>query len=87
MNEVWESVPYIHIYNPDAKSWDRVDEVVPHNYYFGMSVWLSESKILFIGGLKGSYDSAIKENLVKTCWIVVVTPVLFHTNLAICIYI
>ena len=74
MNEVWESVPYIHIYNPDAKSWDRVDEVVPHNYYFGMSVWLSESKILFIGGLKGSYDSAIKENLVKTCWILVITP-------------
>lgn len=70
----WESVPYIHVYNPDTKSWDRVEEVVPHNFLLGMSAYLSENKILFIGGLTGSYEPFNLHNMVTTCWILTIIP-------------
>jgi len=70
----WESVSLIHMYNPDTKSWDRVGEVVPHDYYFGMSVHLSENKILFVGGLIGSHDPNIDYDMLTTCWTLTITP-------------
>lgn len=72
---LWESVPLIHVYNPETDSWDHLDEVVPHDYYFGMSIHLSENKILFVGGLSGSSHNPNNLNdLLTTCWILTITP-------------
>ena len=55
---VWELVPLIHIYNPDTKTWDCVGDI-PIGYYLGVSVHIRENKILFIGGLTGTYNTKI----------------------------
>ena len=47
--------PQIHIYNPDTKSWDCVG-CTSFGYVLGMSVYIGENRILFIGGLTGSYN-------------------------------
>ena len=73
MKGAWESVPYIHVYNPDTKWWDRVDEVAPHDYYFGMSVHLTDNKILFIGGLTGTHNPNNVFDIVSNCWILATT--------------
>ena len=65
---VYELVPLIHMYNPDTKSWDCVGKN-PHGYHFGRSVHLEENKILFIGGLTGTHDVTLDDDLVTTCMI------------------
>ena len=72
---VWELVPQIHLYNPDTKSWDCVGEVpVPYDYILGLSVQLSDNKILFIGGLSGTHHTSHEDDLVTTCLILTITP-------------
>ena len=71
---VWKLVLLIHIYNPDTKSWDCVGEN-PNGYHFGCSIHLEEDKLLFIGGLTGTYMIADKEeDLVTTCMLLTLTP-------------
>ena len=62
---VWKFFPPINIYNPDTKSWDHVGDI-PHGYYLGKSVHLSDSQILFIGGLVGKLCVS-EESLLTTC--------------------
>ena len=68
----WESVPLIHIYNPETMSWDCVGDV-PHGYYLGKSVHVSQNKILFVGGLTGSCRPSIEDNIVTACSVLTFT--------------
>ena len=70
---IWKLVPLIHIYNPDTKSWDCVGDFPP-GYYLGMSAHIKENKILFIGGLTGSYNTGEKQDLMTTCLAVTFNP-------------
>ena len=70
---VIELVPLIHIYNPDTKTWDCVGDI-PHGYYLGMSVHIRENKILFIGGLTGTHNTNIDDDIMTTCSILTITP-------------
>jgi len=70
---VWELVPLIHLYNPDTKSWDCVGDFLP-GYYLGMSVHIKENKILFIGGLTGTYSTGESQDIMTTCSVVTFMP-------------
>ena len=70
---VYELVPLIHIYNPDTKTWDCVGDI-PHGYYLGRSIHIRENKILFIGGLTGSHNTNIDDDIMTTCSILTFTP-------------
>ena len=54
-------VPIIHIYNPDTLSWDCVG-YISCKYTLGRSVHIGDNKILFIGGLTGSYNDYDSNN-------------------------
>ena len=69
----WTAVPLIYIYNPNTKSWQMVGQN-PYGYLLGMSVHLSENKILFLGGVTGTCDPREDKNLVTTCTILTLTP-------------
>jgi len=68
----YQLVPLIHIYNPDTKSWDCVGDFPP-GYYLGSSVHVTEDKILFIGGLTGTYNIGETQDLMTTCSLVTFT--------------
>ena len=70
---VIELVPLIHIYNPDTKTWDCIGDI-PTGYYLGMSVYIRENKILFIGGATGTHESSTNDDLMTTCSILTLTP-------------
>ena len=70
---VCELVPLIHIYNPGTKTWDCVGDI-PHGYLLGKSVHIRENTILFIGGLTGTHDPNIGDNVMTTCSILTLTP-------------
>ena len=63
---VIQSVPLIHIYNPDIRTWDCVGEI-PHRYLLGRSVHIRKNKILFIGGLTGTYNLSKDDDMITTC--------------------
>ena len=63
---VWQSVPLIHVYNPDTKTWDCVGEIA-HGYLLGMSVHIRENKLLFIGGLSGAHSLKKDDDMLTTC--------------------
>ena len=66
-NTAWQSVPLIHIYNPNTKSWDYVGEI-PYGYLLGRSgVFIRENTMFFIGGLTGTYDLSRDNNVITTC--------------------
>ena len=69
---VWELVPLIHIYNPDTKTWDYVGDI-SIGYRFGISVHIRENKILFIGGLTGTYDANNDDDIMTSCSILTFT--------------
>ena len=72
-NPVCEIVPLIHIYNPGTKTWDCVGDI-PHGYYLSLSVHIRENKILFIGGVTGTNDPTIDDDIMTTCSILTLTP-------------
>ena len=65
---VYQSVPLIHIYNPYTNTWDCVEEI-PYEYLLGRSVHIRDNKILFIGGLTGTYRTGEDDNIMRTCLI------------------
>ena len=71
---LYEPIPLIHIYNPDTTTWDCVGSV-PVRYLLGMSVHIRENKILFIGGLTGTHEPDIPDDIVSTCQILTLTPI------------
>ena len=70
---IWESVPLIHIYNPDTRTWDCVGEV-PHGYLLGRSIHIRENKFLFIGGLTGTHDLNKNDDMIITCSMLTLSP-------------
>ena len=64
-------IPLIHLLNPDTNNWDH-DGGVSHGYYLGRSVYLSENKILFIGGLTGKCFFGNSDDLVSACLILTI---------------
>ena len=70
---VYELVPLIHIYNPDTKTWDCVGNILI-GYLLGMSVHIRENKILFIGGLTGTYNIDNDDDIMTSCSILTLTP-------------
>ena len=70
---VMELVPLIHIYNPDTNTWDCIGDI-PTGYYLGVSVYIRENKILFIGGATGTHESSTDDDLMTTCSILTLTP-------------
>ena len=70
---VWQSVPLIHIYNPDTRTWDCVVEI-PNGYLLGRSVHIMENKLLFIGGLTDTYDLTKDDDVITTCLILTLSP-------------
>ena len=68
-----QSVPLIHIYNPDTMTWDCVGEI-PHGYSLGRSVHIRENKFLFIGGLTGKHNRTKDDNIITTCSILTLSP-------------
>ena len=69
---VWQSVPLIHIYNPDTRTWDCVGEI-PYGYLLGRSVHIRENKFLFMGGLTGTYGRK-DDDFVTTCAMLILSP-------------
>ena len=69
---VFELVPLIHIYNPDTKTWDCVGDI-PIEYRLGMSVRIRGNKILFIGGLIGTYNTGENDDIMTSCAILTLT--------------
>ena len=65
---VFHSVPLIHIYNPDSRTWDCVGEI-PYKYLLGRSIHIKENKILFIGGLTGTCNFDKDDDMITTCLI------------------
>ena len=70
---VFQSVPLIHIYNPDTRTWDCVGEI-PHGYLLGRSVHIRENTFLFIGGLTGTCDLDKDDDMITTCLILTLSP-------------
>ena len=71
---VFQSVPLIHMYNPDTRTWDYVGEI-PHGYLLGRSVHIRENKLIFIGGLTGTHDlSKDDDDMIITCSILTLSP-------------
>ena len=64
----YTSVPLIHIYNRNTQTWDCVGEI-PHGYLLGCSVHIRKNKILFIGGLTGTYHANKDDDIITTCTI------------------
>ena len=64
-NPMYKLLPLIHLYNPNTLYWDCVG-YTPFEYYLGRSVHL-KNKIMFIGGLTGTYDTGHRANLITTC--------------------
>ena len=72
-NVVAQSVPLIHIYNLCTNTWDCVGEI-PNEYLTGRSVHMSDNKILFIGGLTGTYNDNKIDDIVTTCLMLTLSP-------------
>ena len=70
---VFQSVPLIHIYNPDTRTWDCVGEI-PRRYLLGRSVHIRENKLLFIGGLTGTHDLSKDDDMIITCSVLTLSP-------------
>ena len=68
---VWQSVPLIHIYNPDTRTWDCVGEI-PHGYLLCRSVHIRENKFVFIGGVTGTHGT--RKDYITTCSILTLSP-------------
>ena len=65
---VSQSVPLIHVYNPDTITWNCVGKI-PHEYLLGRSVHIRDNKILFIGGGTGTLDLSKDDSIITTCQI------------------
>ena len=70
---VLQLVPLIHIYNPDTKTWDYLEEI-PHGYLLGRSVHIRENKVIFIGGATGTHDLSKDDDMIITCSILTLSP-------------
>ena len=70
---VYTSVPLIHIYNLNTNTWDCVGEI-PHGYLLDCSVHIRKNKILFIGGLTGTYCANKDDDIITTCTILTLSP-------------
>ena len=70
---VCTSVPLIHIYNLDTNTWDCVGEI-PYSYLLGYSFHIRENKILFIGGLTGSFNTNVDDDIITACTILTFSP-------------
>ena len=64
---VWESVPLIHIYNPDTRTWDCVGDV-PYGYLLGKSIHIKENNIFFMGGLTGKQSCRNNNDMLAACF-------------------
>ena len=62
-----------YLYNSITNSWDYVGDDF-HDYKLGRSVHLEENKIIFIGGITGTFDGNKEDDLVGTCSILTLTP-------------
>ena len=69
---VWRLVPLIHIYNPNTKTWDCVGNI-PQDYLLGRSVQIGKNKILFLGGLAGTYCLKKDDDMVETCLLLILS--------------
>ena len=69
----WELVKMSYLYNPNTKSWDYVGDDF-HDYKLGKAVYLKENKILFVGGITGTFTIGEDDDMVKTCSILTITP-------------
>ena len=69
----YQSVPLIHIYNPYINTWDCVGEI-PYEYLLGRSVHIRDNKILFIGGLTGTCNTANNDDIITTCSMLTLSP-------------
>ena len=70
----YKSVPLVHLYNPHTNTWDCVGDI-PYEYLLGRSIHIRDDKILFIGGLTGSYRTdQDDDNMIMTCLILTLSP-------------
>ena len=69
---VVQSIPMIHIYNSETKSWDCVAEI-PQAYLLGKSIHTQENTILFMGGLTVKYSRRNNDDMVMTCFSLVLS--------------
>ena len=70
---VFKSVPLIHTYNPYINTWDCVGEI-RYEYLLGRSVHIRDNKILFIGGLTGTCNTANNDDIITTCSMLTLLP-------------
>ena len=70
---VYQSVPLMHIYNPNTHTWDCVGDI-PYGYSLGRSVHINDNKILFIGGLTGTYRTDKDDDIVTASLIFTLSP-------------
>ena len=70
---VYQSVPLIHTFNHYTNTWDCVGEI-PCEYLIGISVHISDNKILFIGGFTGTHDPSKDNDIVTRCLMLTLSP-------------
>ena len=69
---VWKLAQQSYLYNPNTKSWDYVGDDL-HDYELGKSVYIGENRIIFIGGITGTFTVGVKDDMVKSCSILTLT--------------
>ena len=69
----WRVIKQSYLFNTNANSWDYVGDDF-HGYKLGRAVHLEENKIIFIGGITGTFDVSKESDLVETCSILTFTP-------------
>ena len=62
----WKLIKQSYLFNPSTNSWDYVEDDF-HDYKLGRVVHLGENKIIFIGGITGTFVVDDEDNIVETC--------------------
>ena len=70
---VSQSVPLIHIYSPDTRTWDYLGEI-PYGYLLGRSIHIRKNKLIFIGGVTGTHDLTKDDDMIISCSILTLSP-------------
>ena len=69
----WKVIKQSYLFSPSKNSWDYVGDDF-HDYKLGRAVHLEENKIIFIGGITGTFMVNKEDDFVESCSMLTFTP-------------
>ena len=69
----WELIKQSYLFNPSTNSWDYVGDDF-HDYKLGRAVHLRENKIIFMGGITGTFMVNKEDDFIESCSMLTFTP-------------